>query len=321
MSLCCIFFVYMLTGCAESREDIHERTTVETAHRDDDSAPLLQVDTLELEAQLTALTKGNYRHYRNVQRLDSVAAYIFQELAMYADTVYYQEYTFNNQVYRNVIAVFNPAGESVRVVGAHYDACGEQEGADDNASGVVGLLQLAKLLDKEEIEDRLELVAYTLEEPPFFRTEMMGSYQHAKSLAERKVKVTGMICLEMIGYFDDAKHSQDYPAGGMSMIYGSQGDYIALVSKMKYGAFIREFMQAFEASNKIKTKRLEAPASMTGVDFSDHLNYWAFGFEALMVTDTAFYRNKNYHEKGDVMETLDLEKMACVIEAVFAAVR
>lgn len=320
LSALSILFFCLLVSCAESRENtvnVEEGGSVPSTLSE---VNIPKVDTLDLSRQLRDITKGNYRHYKNVERLDSIAAYIFQEFGKYADTVYYQEYNFNARVYRNVIAVFNPQGEAIQVVGAHYDVCGEQEGADDNASGLVGLLQLARMLDHTQLRDRLELVAYTLEEPPFFRTEMMGSFKHAQSLAERKVKVSGMICLEMIGYFSDKKKSQDYPVGGMSAIYGSTGDYIALVSKMKQSEFVKNFIRDFEASDRIKTKKLEAPVNMTGVDFSDHLNYWHFGYEALMVTDTAFYRNKNYHEKGDVMETLDLARMACVIEAVFAAI-
>jgi Zn-dependent M28 family amino/carboxypeptidase len=108
------------------------------------------------------------------------------------------------------------------VIGAHYDVCQEQEGADDNASGVVGLLELARLLKNEKLKYKIELVAYTLEEPPFFRTEYMGSFIHAQSLQQAKTDVLGMICLEMIAYFSDKKGSQEYPIGLMSLFYGKK---------------------------------------------------------------------------------------------------
>jgi len=166
---------------------------------------------------------------------------------------------------------------------------------------------------------RIELVAYTLEEPPYFRSENMGSYIHAKSLAENKVDVYGMFCLEMIGYFDDTKKSQDYPIGILSWIYGNRGNYITLVNKFAKGKFSKRFSRKFRRQDLIKTKKFTAPAKLPGIDFSDHLNYWAFGFSALMITDTAFYRNKNYHEVTDTLETLDLERMSKVIETVYAS--
>jgi hypothetical protein len=279
-------------------------------------------DTLKIREHLEFLTIADqFRNFQNVARLDSVAAYIFRAFDQYADTTFYQEFEANGNVYRNVICSFGVNNSTRTVVGAHYDVCGAQEGADDNASGVVGLLELARLLDADTLSERIDLVAYTLEEPPFFRTEKMGSYIHAKSLVDDNVSVNGMVCLEMIGYFDDRKGSQEYPVGGMKAMYGSKGDYIALVSQIGLGEFVRDFNKEFKKTKRIKTKEIAAPKSMQGIDFSDHLNYWKFGFSALMITDTAFFRNKHYHEKSDTMEKLDLARMADVIDAVYLALR
>jgi hypothetical protein len=274
-------------------------------------------DTTLILDHLTTITKNDvYRQYKNVQRLDTVAAYIHRHFSRFADTTYYQEYEFDGQVYRNVICLFNGKSTERIIIGAHYDVCGNQEGADDNASGVVGLLELARLLENKDHEYQIELVAYTLEEPPFFRTEMMGSFIHAQSMVKDSVSVKGMVCLEMIGYFSDEKKSQDYPVGGMGAVYGKTGDYISLVNKMSPGNFVNEFNKEFKKIDRIKTKHISAPASIQGIDFSDHLNYWLFDISALMITDTAFYRNKNYHENSDKLETLDVNRMAKVIESV-----
>ncbi|MCR9173869.1 MAG: M28 family peptidase [bacterium] len=279
-------------------------------------------DTLRIYNHLKYLTKSDqFRNFQNVARLDSVAAYIFREFEQYADTTFYQEYEVDGNVYRNVICSFGTQNSTRTIVGAHYDVCGAQEGADDNASGVVGLLELARLFHDDTLNERIDLVAYTLEEPPFFRTKNMGSYVHAKSLVDDSVNVSGMVCLEMIGYFDDEKGSQEYPVGGMKAVYGSKGDYIALVSQMGPGKFVSDFNKRFNKTKRINTKEIAAPKSMTGIDFSDHLNYWLFGFKALMITDTAFFRNKHYHEKSDTMEKLDLARMADVIDAVYFALR
>ena len=141
----------------------------------------------------------------NPQTLDSVADFIFSEFSTNADTVYYQDFMVNSVRYRNVIAVFGKQNQNTLVVGAHYDVCGMQQGADDNASGIVGLLELSRLLKGRKFSRRIELVAYTLEEPPFFRTENMGSYIHARSLHKKNMDVEGMISLEMIGYFKEAR--------------------------------------------------------------------------------------------------------------------
>lgn len=276
------------------------------------------IDTLSIKNHLkNIIDTDTPRNYKNLKSLNYVADYIYKDFEKYADTVYYQTYILRNVEYKNVVCVFGEQNLKSIIVGAHYDVCGDQDGADDNATGVVGLLELAKKLKGQDLQYRIELVAYTLEEPPYFRTQAMGSYIHAKSLSESKRDVYGMFCLEMIGYFDDAKKSQKYPLGILSLIYGNRGNYITLVNKLSKGKFSRKFNKKFKKQKLIRTKKFTAPAKLPGIDFSDHLNYWHFGYSAMMITDTAFYRNKNYHETTDTMETLDLARMAKVIESVF----
>lgn len=274
-------------------------------------------DTVLIKKHLTEITKTKgFRQFMNVDLLNKTAAYIFTEFDKYSDTTYYQEYKVNELTYKNVICSFGPKDAKTIVIGAHYDVCGQQEGADDNASGIVGLLELARLLKDKTLKYRIELVAYTLEEPPFFRTENMGSYVHAKSLIDNKVDVFGMVSLEMIAYFKEEKKTQEYPIGMLRLIYGSRGNYITLVNKFAKGKFSRKFTGKFKKTKIIRTKKFNGPKGLVGIDFSDHLNYWKFGFSALMVTDTAFYRNKNYHQTTDTIETLDIPKMAKVIDGV-----
>ena len=278
----------------------------------------VQSDTSIIRKHLKAITKSNdYRNHLNIEALNLTANYIREVFSQYADSVYFQEYEVNGKVYKNVIGSFGTEHLSRIIVGGHYDVCGNQEGADDNASGVVGLLELARLFKGQKLSERIDLVAYTLEEPPYFRTENMGSHVHAKSLADQKVEVSGMISLEMIGFFKDEKKTQSYPLKLLSLFYGNRGDYITLVKKMGASRFTRKFCRKYKSTKMIKTKIFTGPKSLPGIDFSDHLNYWKYGFNALMVTDTAFYRNKNYHQTTDKMETLDLKRMAKVIDGVF----
>jgi Zn-dependent M28 family amino/carboxypeptidase len=219
--------------------------------------------------------------------------------------------------YKNVIASFGIANARRIIVGAHYDVCGNQQGADDNASGVTGLLELARLLSHQPLKKRIDLVAYTLEEPPYFRTEQMGSYVHAKSLLDIKDQVEGMVCLEMIGCFKDQEDSQQYPVDALKAMYGTKGDFITLVQKSANSPFAKQFARQYKNTGVIKTEEFVGPVTMPGIDFSDHFNYWNFGFGALMITDTSFYRNKNYHQPGDTIDKLDLNRMSKVIDGVY----
>jgi len=263
---------------------------------------------------------GN-RDYLNLTALNKVADYIHNELSTCCDTVKYQEFTVNKTIYKNVIASIGTQHKERIIIGAHYDVCGQQEGADDNASGLVGLLELARLLSKENLNYRIDFVAYTLEEPPFFKTEQMGSYIHAKSVFDEKQKVKGMICLEMIGYFNDAENSQKYPLGFLKLFYGNKGDFITVVEKFGSGGFSSRIRRLMKKQKLIKTKSFIGPKFIEGLDFSDHRNYWKFGYDALMITNTSFYRNPHYHQISDKLETLDIERMCRVIDQVYLSVK
>ncbi len=262
------------------------------------------------------------RNFQNNDVLNDVSEYIYRDFSNYSDSVEFQSFYVPaaKDSFRNVIASFGCENKERIIIGAHYDVCGEQDGADDNASGIVGLLELARMLNDVKLNYRIDLVAYTLEEPPFFRSEFMGSFIHAKYLYDNKINTYGMICLEMIGYFSDKKHSQSYPLSVLKMFYGNKGDFITVVSKFGRGKFARKYKRKMKKSKTIKTKGFKGPAHLTGIDFSDHMNYWNFGFDAVMITNTGFFRNKNYHKGTDLLETLDVQRMSGVIDAVYETV-
>lgn len=260
------------------------------------------------------------RNFQNVASLNEAASYIFETFKNIGLSVEYQIYSVSGVEYKNVIASYGPLDGKRLVIGAHYDVFSEFQGADDNASGIAALLELARLLGDRQpkLKYRVELVAFTLEEPPFFRSEAMGSYIHAKSLREAKADIIGMISIEMIGYFSSHEDSQAYPLGAMSWFYPTVGDYIAIVSNYSSATMYHFF--AAGIATKIKTESIRAPSFLVGVDFSDHLNYWRFDYPAIMITDTSFYRNPNYHEQGDTIDTLDFSKMAAVVEGIFIGI-
>jgi Zn-dependent M28 family amino/carboxypeptidase len=280
-----------------------------------------QSDTTRIRELLAELTKTpKPRNYQNLDQLNETAAFIYSYFRQYADTVFYQTYAVNGITYRNVVARFGDTINERLIIGAHYDVCGNQEGADDNASGIIGLLELARMLRAEKQKKNIELVAYTLEEPPYFRTQYMGSFIHAQSLKQSNARVSGMICLEMIGYFKEEKHTQNYPIGFLKLFYGSRGNYITVVNKFSKGKTARKFTKRMDRFAQLPVKKFNGPKSLTGIDFSDHLNYWKMGYSACMVTDTAFYRNQNYHQKTDEMGTLNISKMAQVIDGIFFSI-
>lgn len=149
---------------------------------------------------------------------------------------------------------------------------------------------------------------------------MMGSAVHARSLAESGTSVRAMICLEMIGYFSDAPNSQRYPIGALGVFYPSTGNFISVVGRVGGGGLVRTVKRAMTASSPLPVYSINAPSFVPGIDFSDHLNYWKEGFPAVMVSDTSFYRNGNYHTVDDTADTLDYQRMAQVVVGVHAAV-
>lgn len=277
-----------------------------------------QTSRLEVKQQLdTIVNRDGFRSYDDTATLSAVGVYIETIFKRYSSHVYRQTYIVQNREYFNVVGLIGDTTKPRIVIGAHYDVCDQQKGADDNGTGVVGLIQAIEQLHGDSLSEYcFEFVAYTLEEPPYFATEYMGSFVHANSLKNRGVEVYGMISLEMIGYFSTAKKSQGYPLGFLALFYGNVGDYITIVRKMNKGQFTREFTGKYKRTKKIETKKFTGPRQLTGIDFSDHRNYWNLGYDALMLTDTAFYRNKNYHKSSDTIDTIDIERMCLVIDGL-----
>lgn len=258
-----------------------------------------------------------YRNFANPESLNKAAAYIEERFKESGLSTEEQLFEVQGETYKNVIGSYGKDKKERIIIGAHYDVCGDQPGADDNASAVAGLLEIARIMKNyaPASKFRFDFAAYSLEEPPFFRSKKMGSYFHAKSLYDQGVKIRAMICLEMIGYFTNKKNSQRFPIILMKLAYPSVGDFIAVVGNFKSGSLVNELMTYFKPAS-INAESLKAPSLLPGVDFSDHRNYWKFGYKAVMITDTAFYRNENYHTPGDTIETLDFDKMGEVVKGV-----
>ena len=280
------------------------------------------VDPAKLEAHVKTLSVDFHpRSFDHPGNLLRTAEYIAGQFKEAGAQVSIQEVVVDEARYKNVVARFGPGRGRLLVIGAHYDSYGATPGADDNASGIAGLLELAHLLGQSGPSRPVELVAYTLEEPPHFRSHHMGSVWHARALKAEGRDVGLMLSLEMIGYFDDRPGSQAYPLAAMKLAYPDRGNFIALVGQFGDFGISRSVKAAMAGASQLPVYSLNAPSMVQGVDFSDHRSYWAQGYPALMVTDTAFMRNRNYHRAGDTFDKLDYKRMAMVVQAVYAVAK
>ncbi|MGW8394815.1 M28 family peptidase [Pseudoduganella sp. HUAS MS19] len=279
-------------------------------------------DPAMLETHVRKLSVDFYpRSFEHPANLQRTAAYIAEQFKNAGGQVSIQDVLVEGKHYKNVIGRFGPASGRLLVIGAHYDSHGVTRGADDNASGIAGLLELAHLLGKSGPARPVELVAYTLEEPPYFRSPHMGSAWHARSLKSAGRDVELMLSLETIGYFSDSPGSQAYPLAALKLGYPDRGNFIALVGQFGDFGLSRAVKGLMSGASALPVYSLNAPSAVQGVDFSDHRSYWAQGFPALMVTDTAFMRNPNYHRAGDTFDKLDYQRMAMVVQAVYAVAK
>lgn len=225
----------------------------------------------------------------------------------------------------NVVAELPGRSSETVVIGAHYDAAEGTPGADDNASGVAGVLELVRRFGgMEGVFDRtLRFVFFTTEEPPHYRMDTMGSLVHARASRERGDDIAAMIAVEMIGYFHDEPGSQRYPAmPGVEAAAGlpDVGDFVGVVTRQADAGLLDRVANAMEADEGIPVVSLALPESISGVGWSDHWSFWQAGYPAVMVTDTAFARNPNYHQATDTFDTLDYERMALVVDGIERAV-
>ena len=193
------------------------------------------------------------------------------------------------------------------IVGAHYDIYPhESPGADDNASGVAVLIELAHLLKGvAELNCDVELVSYDMEE-----VGLWGSRVHARQLRLQNVDVVCMLCLDMLGYYSDAENSQRYPISGMRQFYGTKGDFLAMVGRPADAKLMTDAQKAFQEATTLKLQSFPAPNLLNPLFArSDHAPFWWEDYPALFFTNTADYRTPHYHRRTDTWDTLDYDRM------------
>lgn len=198
--------------------------------------------------------------------------------------------------------------EEIVIVGAHYDTMPATPGADDNASGVAALIALAEAFAPAQPQRTLRFVAFVNEEPIYFQTALMGSRVYAKACKERGEKIGAMLSLESIGYFSDEKRSQKYPFP-LSLFYPSRGNFLAVVGNRESRSLVKRVTKSFRAASTLACVSAALPGGLQGVGWSDHWSFWQEGYPAVMVTDTAPFRNPHYHRLSDTPATLDYARL------------
>jgi peptidase M28-like protein len=286
------------------------------------------VPLLAKHIETIASREHNVAHYAE---LENAARYIEATLESYGYAVNRQSFDADDfaadvKTVRNLEVVIEPRDGNptpdVLVVGAHYDSARNAPGANDNATGTAAVIELARLLRdlKGTTTRRIRLVLFVNEEPPYFQTQEMGSLQYARSLAQRKERVVAMYSLETLGFYSSEPGSQRYPFP-LGLLYPDRGDFVAFVGMLDARPLLRASIRSFRSHAAFPTIGGVAPATVSGIDWSDH---WAFaqqGFPAIMLTDTALYRYAHYHRPTDTPDKVDTESLARVVKGIEGMVR
>lgn len=252
-----------------------------------------------------------YRNYKNLESLQKAADYIETEFKQTGLLVSRQAWEAKGNTYENVIAAFQPEKKQRFIVGAHYDVYRDIPGADDNSSAVAAILELARLLstNNHTLPYGIDLVAFCLEEPPFFKTKMMGSYIHAKSVFENGVDVIGMISIEMIGYYNSLEENSENDSNNL-FVSGIR----------KYDAFNKRISQLIRNGSTMGSRRISFDDNYANNGPSDHRNYWIFGYPAVMVIGAGEAGNPHYHKPSDTIETLNFEQLTEAVNSLMHVV-
>ena len=255
------------------------------------------------------------RSVHDYDKIEATKNYIVSSLEDWGYAPVLQDCEYNGKIYSNIIASIKGVkypGETI-VIGAHYDTVYGTPGADDNASAVAVLLEICRALKDFSPGRTLKLIFFTLEEPPLFRSKSMGSYVYASEAKRRGENICAMVCLEMVGYYGDKKGGQTFPLPFMNLMYSSTPNFIAVVGNLKSRNLVKRVKNSINKSSEIPVETLSTVSFVPGVDFSDHRSFWKMGYPAVMITDTAFYRNPNYHSPKDTIDTLNFDKMSSLL--------
>jgi hypothetical protein len=286
-------------------------------------------------------TQIGRRNSSNYQNLVKAKAFLTQELEQAGYTVKEQNYQIDNKTYTN-LAVEIPGssrGNEVLVIGAHYDTAFTSPGANDNATGAVAVLALAREFAGTKPLRTLRFVEFTNEEPPLFWTDNMGSLVYAKETKTHpEQKIVGMFSLETLGYYSDRPNTQKYPTP-LNLLYPSTGNFVGFVGNIGSRELLRNTLRSFRAQTQFPSEGAALPSflekvlhlgkpsmystfrSLPGVGWSDQWSFWQQGYQALMITDTATFRYPHYHTLDDTPDKIDFERLSRVTIGISKVIR
>lgn len=262
------------------------------------------------------------RTIRKYDNLQEARRFIRERFAEFGVKPVEEKYIADDHEVSNIIAEIRGIDhpEKIILVGAHYDTIEDTPGADDNASGIAALLEVFRLLSGFRYKKTIRCVAFTLEEPPYFTTNLMGSMVNARNCKKKNEKIECMITFEMMGYGHRRCH-QDYPVNHNRKDFPVYGDYISVISLPSYSEYVYIWKKIYNERAKRKTHEYIGPASVPGMDLSDHGSFIRSGYPAIMISDTGFYRNKNYHTAGDTFDTINFKFLTETIHDSFMTIR
>jgi len=328
LSVMLLFCLSVVPGCEQKPGK--EPVTEMPGENYDDELPALTEQQEQLQAELLRDLKhltveiGERNVSREYEALEQAADWIEKSFRGAGfESVDRQTFPQSGKDCHNVIAEITGSSEpeKIVVVGAHYDSVPGCPGANDNGTGAVALLALARHFADEHAENdsfpvkTLRFVAFTNEEPPYFGTREMGSYHYAARCKEREENVVAMISLETIGYYTDEPDSQHYPPP-FDQIYPSVGNYIGFVGNLQSADLVTRVTETFRKKAKFPSEGGALPPNIDGVGWSDHWSFWQHGYPGVMVTDTAPFRYEHYHKISDTVDKINFEGFCRVVDGM-----
>jgi Zn-dependent M28 family amino/carboxypeptidase len=310
-----VFFIWVYKAMVDIRPRV-KRPVI-------DSHALQVINALEpqLKAHIAALADEiGPRNVYSPDKLNAAAEYIrvFWERAGYEVST--QSFSVQDVPCRNLVVEI--AGQSkpdeIIIIGAHYDTVSWAPGANDNGSAVAALLELSQLFRTQTVGRTVRFVAFTNEEPPFFKTDSMGSLVYAKGCQKRKENIVAMVCLETIGYYRDEPKTQRYPVP-FSFFYPDTGNFIAVVGNLGSKPLVKTFTRHFMEESDFPVECVATFGFITGIDWSDQWSFWQCGYPAIMLTDTALFRYPYYHTSEDTSDKINNHQLSRATYGIFRA--
>lgn len=276
---------------------------------------------LEADVRYLAIGIGE-RNIEKIATLDAAACWVDERLHQISVKSQRRPYSVGGHTVYNIEVIIpgSSADADIVVVGAHYDSALGTPGANDNATGVACLLELARRLGRYRATRELRLVWFTNEEPPYYQTKNMGSFNYAQALASEGRNVVAMVSLETLGYYSDISGSQQYP-GIVSAFFQNTGNFVAFIGDDNSVDLVRRSVGVFRNTTHFPSEGLSLSGKVLGIGWSDHWSFWQFGVQAIMITDTAPFRYRHYHRASDSPERIDYSRLARVTVGLEHVVR